>query len=1129
MYSTKSLLASAILSLLLLLTLPVEAQTNTQQITGTVTDTTGAVVASATVTATNEGTGVKQTVKTSSDGNYVLPNLDVGIFTVTVEAQGFKESITRGVHLDVGARIAVNANMELGEVSQTVNVEASALQVETESAEVSTLITSTQATNIQLNGRNYVQLIDLAPGTSTIYPSGFALFGPYGVVAAGQSINGLHPDDNTFFIDGINDKDPGGPSSNSFVNVNPDAIAEFNNIEASQSAQYGVDAGGVISMVLKSGTRDFHGTAYEYLRNDAIQAYAYGATVKPPLRYNNFGWNLGGPAFIPNKFNVNRDKLFFFVDQDYKRQSLQTPTFWNVPSAAEHSGNFSALPSSQWPIDPTTGKAFPNGMIPSNRIDANGQAILNLMPKPNSASTSGNFYFLTLAPVNTLQFILRADYHLTPRNQLTFHWAHDTYNYLAGATTAIVFHPTVKGLNSAIQWNAVINSSTVNKVSFSWEGGRIYETQGIGPNPQLGLTSVQRSDYSLTYPAIFGASPDIPQVDFTAGGFNVLTAKPLQFNNNSAEYSLNDDFIKIKGNHTIKAGILAYRNRKNQTGPPQLNGAFVFAGTSGQPTTQGIANALLGTYNTYTEASGIPQAWPRYTDVEPYIGDDWKVSRRLTLNLGFRYAFMGAVNLALNNGANFFSQYFSTASEPVLNQSTGAFVSPIPTVANPYVNGLAIGGTSFPATATPVRVPEVNEISQATLKYLFAHNLPAGMTTFAQGTWSPRLGFAYDLTGKQQTVLRGGFAVSYERMEPTYPDATSSNPPFVQTDVLNNGNVDNPGGGTGTVAPANISAFNGNQLKWPRALNFSLGIQQALGKSTIMDVTYVGTTQADLTYAKNINMVQAGTTIAHPGVALNALRPYLGYGDITWLTNGGNSNYSSLQTELRKEFPQGGIATLSYTWSKALTDDQQENYVPEYAYNLRADYGPAYYNRPQVFVASYVYPLPFWQKGGAWYKQVLGGWQVSGVTNLASGLPINVGNSTDVAGIGSIDNTTNATYNGSALSGKGERPNLVGNPYAGATRYHHLSAAAFANPAPGTFGNLQNFGLRGTLESNWDASVEKHIPFEHLKITFRAEAFDFPNHMSIFAWNSSFGASNLGTPSSAMDPRTFEFALRLEF
>jgi hypothetical protein len=1108
--------------------LSISAQTTGQQITGLITDSTGAIVPNATVTALNEGTNATRSVVTNSDGNYVIPTLDVGTYTVSVTAAGFKKSVTAGVKLDVGDRLAINATMQPGDVTQSVQVQAASIHVETTTGEVSNLITGVQASQIQLNGRNFVQLIDLAPGTSSVYASGFALFGPYGVDAANQSINGLHPDDNSFLLDGVNNKDPGGPSSNQFVNVNPDALAEFNVVSAAQGAQYGEDSGAVINMVLKSGTTDFHGLAYEYLRNDAIQATAFGAITKPPLRYNNFGYNLGGPIFIPNKFNQHRDKLFFFFGQDLKRQSLSTPTFWSVPTEQEHMGNFSALPSAQWPINPTTGKPFTGGIIPSGQITANGQALLNLLPAPNTTAATGNFTFLTLSPVNTNQFILRADYHITPRNVLTFHWAHDDYHFLGNATNAIVYHPTVKGMNTAAQWTATINSTTVNKLSFSWEGGRISETQGIDPNPQLGITNVLRSANGLTYPSIYNASPDIPQVDFTAAGFTLFSATPVAFNNNSAEYAFSDDLTRIVGNHSLKVGMIVYRNRKNQTSPGALNGQFVFAGNSGQPALQGVANALLGTYNTYTETAGIPQWWTRFTDVEPYVADDWQVNRKLTVNLGFRYAYMGAVSLALNNGANFLPQLFNAADAPVLNPATGAFVSPLPTAANPYINGLALVGTKFPSRANPTRVPALNTLSSATLQQLFSNNLSPASVSHA--TWSPRLGFAFDPTGQQHTVVRGGFAVTYEQFEPNYPSGTVAQTPFIQTSVLESGSVNNPGGGAGTFSPGNLSAYN-QFLKWPRVLNFTLGVEETIWGNSVVGLSYVGSTQADLTYLKNINQLQPGATLANPTTAVNALRPYLGYGDIRQLVNGGNSNYNSLQAQLRKPFQNGGIATLAYTWSKGLTDSQQYNYEPMNSYNLRADYGPAYYNRPQVFVASYVYPLPFWVKGDNWYKKGLGGWQVAGVTTISSGLPINVGNSTDVAGIGQIDNTTNAVYNGSAVTGKAERPDLVGNPYAGETnRYHHLNASAFANPAPGTFGDLQNFGIRGTLTSNWDASLQKRFPLtERLGLNFRAEAFNFPNHISFFSFNSTLGTSNFGTPATATDPRTFEFAARLEF
>ncbi len=298
---------------------------DSQQITGVVTDSTGAAIAQAEVTVTNEATRATRTVHSNADGNYTVLNLPVGVYTITTAMPGFKKSILSGVNVDVGGKPAVPVQLEIGQVTESVSVKADAVLVQTTTAEIGGVITSTEATQIQLNGRNYVQLLTLQPGVSQTVASGFAIFGTYGVNGNSQSVNGIRTDSANFFIDGVDNKDNGG-GGNNFVNISPDSLEQFRNVASSYDASYGGTSGATVSVAIKSGGHDFHGSAYEYIRNDAVQAYPFRALssyskapVKAPLRYNDFGYTIGGPIWIPGVFNRNRDKLFFFAAQEYKR------------------------------------------------------------------------------------------------------------------------------------------------------------------------------------------------------------------------------------------------------------------------------------------------------------------------------------------------------------------------------------------------------------------------------------------------------------------------------------------------------------------------------------------------------------------------------------------------------------------------------------------------------------------------------------------------------------------------------------------------------------------------------------------------------------------------------------------
>ena len=710
-----------------------------------------------------------------------------------------------------------------------------------------------------------------------------------------------------------------------------------------------------------------------------------------------------------------------------------------------------------------------------------------------------------MAPLNTNQYIYKVDYNISSKNQLNVHYVRDYYTSQQNQTQLIEYNRDIPGTNTAVQWTTVPNATTVNVAEFSFSGNVILEKIGIIANP-LFIKDFTRAGEGFTAPSIYNASPDIPSI--SVSGYTSVTATPLNFNNFNRIFDWKDDFSKVMGNHTLKIGILAMRSRKNQDNVPAINGTFAFS-TSRSPTTgNALADALLGNFYSYTEAGSFRQGWYRFTQVEPYVQDDWKVSSRLTVNLGLRWAYMQPQYSSLNNTSAFLPQFFDPSQEPTINPSTGAIINP----GNPY-NGLVLGGSSFPSSAQG-RVPQA---SDPAVQALF-HNLPKGTAKTDWNTWAPRLGFAYDLTGHQSTVLRGGFGTFYERIEGNYLFSAVNNPPFIQQEVIYNGNLENPTGGTAQNFPNTINNSHYLDMKAPRVLNWSMGVQQKLTKDTMLDVAYVGSSAANLSYQDDINQLLPGTLTSHPGINVNALRPYPGYADIYEYNTGANFIYNSLQVQLKKNFHGGGLFNVAYTWSKGRTDANAYNYQPMNSYNLRGDWGPSSYNRNQVLVISYVYPLPFWRTGDEWYKKALGGWQVSGITMIQSGLPLNVTLASDVAGAGA----------GS------ERPNVIANPLAGVSGTQYLNPAAFAVPAAGTYGNLGAYAIFGPHMNNWDASLQKSFPIhEFVSLSFRAEFYDFPNHLSYFGVNTgSFSAtppSSFGQISSATDPRTMQFALRLTF
>ena len=1069
-----------------------------QQITGLVTDPTGAAVPNAEVTVTNDATKLSRVVHTNGDGNYDALNLPVGTYTISTTLAGFKKSVITGVNVDIGGKPSVDVTLTIGQVGETVEVKAETVMIQTTTAEIGGVITSTEATQIQLNGRNYVQLLTLQPGVSQTIASGFLLMGTYGVSGSSQSVNGIRTDSANYFIDGVDNKDNGG-GGNNFVNISPDSLQQFRNVASSYDASYGGTSGATISVAIKSGGRDFHGNAYEYIRNDAVQAYPFRALsslsqapIKAPLRYNDFGYTIGGPIYIPGLFNKNKNKLFFFAAQEYKRLRTSTVTNVTVPKPADIASAITTGPST------ATGRALAATVL---------------------QDPSGNFRYLSLGNNNQSEYLVKVDYNLDEKNQISGHFVHDTVANIGNPTNYVIYDRTIPGLTSSVQWVHTLNAKTVNTAIFSYSGNIINEGGNIRTNSQFGNKPILRTDYGLTYATLYNASTYIPQITVT--GYGIPGVTPRQFDNSQRIYALKDDFSRVIGNHSVKTGAYFWRARKNQTAPPQLNGAFTFGS---------LPALVAGNFASYTEGSNIPQVQARFVQFETYVQDDWTVSRRLTVNAGLRWQFMPPISSWPNNTAFFDPKYYDATKAATVSATSGLITS----APAPY-NGLVLPGTGFSDKAKQVVAPSV--YNNPAVQALF-HGLPGGIVATHFNTFAPRIGFAYDVDGKQETVVHGGYGMSYERVEGNYIYGAVSQLPFTAVASLASaGNADSLGGATST-APTNIGNSGDPNLAPPRIQNYSVGIQHKVFSNTSMEVNYVGSRSSNLTYRKNLNQGAPGIEQANVGVNRNALRPYKGYGEIYQYTNGSRLNYNSLQARMQTRFSKGGLVTLSYTWSKALTDGSTFDYQPQDSNNLQADYGPANYNQPKIFVASYVFPLPFWQHEHVWYKETLGGWQVSGITRIANGLPINVIQPSGQSIAGNLVTTANVA----------QRPNVVGNAYVRSGK-QYLSPAAFRVPTAGTYGNLGYDAISGPLFNNWDVALQKNIPIrERINVEFRAEMFNAPNHLSPFTIGGTLGAAQadgsyqtnfnsttgafqnaFGQVTTATDPRTMEFVLRVNF
>lgn len=1079
----------------------VPCQYTSQEIAGFVRDPSGAVVPAVQISVRHLETGQTRIASVGGNGYFVVVNLPIGHYEIQAEAPGFKKFVQKNLVIDVGTKLTVDISLEVGALADSITVTAGASQVEASTGEVGRLVSGTEATRLQLNGRNFAQLLTLVPGVSSTNRSSFGLLGAYGAMGAAQSINGSRNYTFSWNIDGADNKDNGG-GGNQFVNINPDALAEFKVMTANYNAEYGQNAGAVINLALKSGTQAFHGSAYEYVRNDAFDARAFNAPSKQKLRFNNFGWNLGGPIYIPNKFNSDKSKLFFFVGQEYKRLRQGNVNTWVVPAPGPRDGNFSSLSPAQWPVDVTNKAVFPKGIIPASRFSRNSKRLIDNYPLPNFAGPGGNFVFMTTSAIETNQYIHKADYLINSRHQLAFHYLYDHYSAPQNLGALVTFQRNIPGINSSAKWMFMISPTSVNTFQFTFSGNRL-EQVNFTPNP-LFIRDFTRKAQGIDFPAIYGMAEEIPTV--RVAGYNNLSAAARDYNNYNRIFQWKDDLSKVAGAHNLKFGVLVMRSRKNQDNVPPINGLFIFSTGHMLSSGNALADALLGNFAQYSEADTNREGWFRFTQAEFYGQDNWKVSRRLSLDFGLRYQYMQPQYSALRNVVAFSPRHYDPAKAVTLLRANGEIV---PGSGDVY-NGLVLGGSGFPAAAK-ARIPGIDSPE---VQKLF-RGLPKEIARTDWATAGPRAGFAFDLTGRQRTVLRGGAGLFYERVQGGYVIGRVNNPPFIRQSDIYSGNVENPAGGSKPRFPSAISSAD-LDVKVPRVANWSLGVQHKIGEDTLLDAAYVGSSGWNQFRAVDLNQLPEGTIQTNTGVNTNALRPYLGFASITHLITGSNSNYNALQVLIKTRMKDGGLVNLSYTWSKAITDASTFNDFPMDSYHFKRDRGLSDFDRRHMFVLSYVYPLPFWRAGHVWYHKAFGGWQLSGVTSLQRGRPLNIVISGDRAGIGRM----------------GQRPDVIGDWQAGTTktRLQWFNTAAFRQPALGTFGNLGRNVVIGPGIVNWDASLQKtfHLS-ERVQLQFRWEVYNAPHHFSYWDVATTVGAANFGQVTSASDPRTLQFGLRLEF
>ena len=1110
----------------------VSGQTVFGRISGTVSDSSGAVVPSATVTVTNSATNAARTAVTDEGGFYTVTNLPVGTYSVTVERSGFKKANQTGNTIAADTRLTVNIALEAGAVTETVEVSTAAGEtVNTTSGEVARVVDRRQVQNLALNGRNYMQLVTLIPGAAILDEDQLALTTSLSISQA--AINGNRPNYNSLSVDGGFNMDSG--SNNSQVNnVGIDFIQEVKIQTSNFSAEYGRNAGAAVNVVTRGGGNDYHGSVFEFLRNDKLDARNFFSPVRQKLRFNNFGWNFNGP--------IIKDKLFFFGGQEYKyiRQDA-APVRRNMPTRAERLGDFSLrggalnVPAGYTAINPANGAVVAAGQpIPGRNlanlrlngqpvgVTANGKAIANVYTAMEGIAvayadtpTANNATFQQPNPFDYREDLVRVDYRINSQHSLYGRYIHDMYDLIEPFGTFINSQlPTVPtnrlrpGYSVQLSYTWLITSNLINeaKVSSSWNGQRI---------PPVG-EFWKRATYGFTYPQLFSGgrfNEGIGNFTFAGNGamanFNGPNASLLS---PTTDIAISDNVSWVRGKHSLKMGMLIVRNRKDQNGRSIYTGNVDFnsGAASGAVTTgNAFADALLGNFRNYSEANNDPIGFFRFNQVEAFISDSWKARRNLSLEFGARYYHFGPTYTQANNMTNFDpSKYDPTKAVTMLANGTIDL-----TKGGNRFNGLVRAGDGIPVDETG----RVN-VSPGDLA-LVPPGAPRGFYQ-GQSKLAPRFGFSYAPFDDDKTSIRGGFGMYYDKVEGNLIFSQVNIPPFVSQPSFSNGNLANPSGGTPANAArlGNINAINPN-LDIAYSMNFSLGVQRELPKGFFVEANYVGNLGRHLIRQPDINGVPFAVLTANlpanggANVDTNSLRPFKGYSQILMRLSDANSNYNGLQLYAAKR--KGNLElTASYTWSKALNDTSGNGDtvdVGEDPYNRHSNYGVATFDRRHIFVTTYDYHLPFFSKMEGIGGVLLSGWEISGISRYQSGAYFTVTGNTAIG-------TRRADYVGGPVLLADPGPNGWINP------------AAFA-AAPATRRGNGGVGIaQGPNLITFDFSFRKQFNLtERFNLRFQADMFNAFNRTNFRGPSTVVTTAGFGTITTAGPARNIQFGLKLNF
>jgi outer membrane receptor protein involved in Fe transport len=1039
---------------------------NTGTILGSVVDSSGASVPGVLVRVVNQNTSLRRETSTDAEGNYQLLQVPVGTYRMEIEKTGFQRSVESGIALSAGQSLRVNSALKLGSLNETVQVEARVSQVDTATANVSATVTGTQVQELALTTRSFTQLVTLQPGVASnqAQQPGFG-----SNTSVPFSFNGGQQGSNNWLLDGGRNQDT--YNGNNLTMVNLDAIAEVRIERNAYSAEFGRNSGAQINVITRSGTNSFHGTAFEFFRNDHLDARNFFARFKPTNRYNNFGWTLGGP--------IKKDKLFFFLSNEYRRIRQTTGTRTAiVPTPAQLAGDFSG---SRTITDPVTGQPFAGNRIPTNRLDSNALALIRTWyAPPTPGFQSGALNYTSSEPDGTRyrSALGRVDYNYKPN--LTFFGRYNIdstrldspYGLFAGnsmptAAPSQQAHIMYTANGSA---NWTISPAVLNQTTMSWYHG----SMAIVTLP----VSARSREAGFNVPRYFDTVTDsggfIPSISMSQGYAGI----DLRWPQNISHYTweIMNNLSWVRGRHTFKFGGNWSKDSKGQNSSNiNNNGTFSFNSSA---TGDALADLLLGRAYSYTENSDHKFGQAKFNGVGFYAQDQFRATQRLSITLGLRWEFFQPEH-DYNGTISYFDPNRFDRTRAASVTSVGEIV---PGTENPG-NGIVVAGKDSP----------------------FGY----GTTNSRYNVFDPRIGFSYSLTNDGRTVVRGGYGIFHDRWA-QFISSTRNNYPFNRSISIYNTSFSNPAQGTRRIFPGSIVTMS-SPWEIPSLSKWSLDVQRQLPGDVVLQVGYVGSRGAHILRTRDMNQPVPSTSIATGAISPNAVRPYPGFAGITTYDTVANSIYHSLQASGVRRFAGGFSVQGSYTWSKSIDDNASP-------YNIYApssvQRGLSGFDRRHMFIASYIWEIPFGRKLTGWERKLLFGWQVSGISSFQTGNPFSIGINPDRAGTG----------------GGGQRADVVSPVSVPKETLQWFTTSSFALPALGSFGNSGRNIIVGPGTNNWDVSFSKRTEIrERMTLQFRAEFFNLFNHAQWSGVGATLGSATFGQVTSARDPRIGQLGLRLLF